>query len=117
MKKLNWTRIAGDPTERYSFKQTQHTSGPWKTYHSKAKSGEQGVITQNGKVRIAWMDFWGEQIETGNLKPDSEIDANARLIAAAPELLEACLQAVMAIPTDHGAFETVRNAISKATGT
>jgi hypothetical protein len=38
------------------------------------------------------------------------------LFAAAPELLEACRQAIFAIPTTHGAFETVRAAIAKATG-
>lgn len=43
-----------------------------------------------------------------------EARANAALIAAAPDLLEACQQAVFAIPTTHGAFETVKNAIKKA---
>lgn len=42
--------------------------------------------------------------------------AYARLFAAAPDLLEACLQAASALPTTHGAFETVRAAIAKAYG-
>lgn len=46
--------------------------------------------------------------------PRQIAEANARLMAAAPDLLEACLQASAALPTDHGAFETVRNAIKKA---
>lgn len=35
---------------------------------------------------------------------------------AAPELLEACQQALFAIPTTHCAFETIRAAIAKAQG-
>lgn len=41
---------------------------------------------------------------------------NARLIAAAPDLLEACEQALAGVPTDHGAFQTLRAAIEKARG-
>lgn len=43
-----------------------------------------------------------------------EEKANAKLIAAAPEMLEALQQAAFAIPTDHAAFETVRAAIKTA---
>lgn len=37
-----------------------------------------------------------------------------RRVNAFDGLLEACHQAAAALPTDHGAFETVRNAIKKA---
>ena len=56
---------------------------------------------------------------------ESEDDANARLIAAAPELLEACMVALAAIkseyPLEHGnptigrAWGTLESAIEKAT--
>lgn len=43
-------------------------------------------------------------------------EEDAKLLAAAPELLEACHQALQAVPTTHGVFETLRNAIAKAEG-
>ena len=42
--------------------------------------------------------------------------AEERVRAAAPLLLEACKQALFAIPTTHGAFQTVRDAIAAAEG-
>lgn len=60
---------------------TQHTPGPW-------KSNSMEIFTDTGKTskRIAFA--------TGRAQGDDntlkEIKANAHLIAAAPELLEAC---------------------------
>jgi hypothetical protein len=50
---------------------------------------------------------------------DSKGLANAQLIAAAPELLEALIQASVALRTGHNlltAIEKARAAIAKATG-
>jgi len=47
---------------------------------------------------------------------ESEQTSNARLIAAAPSMLEALKQAAFAIPTTHGAFDSVNRAIKLAIG-
>lgn len=69
---------------------SKHTPGPWKIVKSKF----------------------------GDLSIKSEVEANARLIAAAPELLEACKRAFD--QTDKDArpadWEMLRAAIAKATG-
>ncbi len=41
-------------------------------------------------------------------------EANAKLIAAAPAMLEALQQALFALPTDHACFQVVRDAIKLA---
>jgi hypothetical protein len=58
---------------------TQHTPGPWK-FGSKAKSNFY-------KRNIAGAD--GYHVAAVSSRDDHEVDANARLISAAPELLEA----------------------------
>lgn len=80
----------------------QHTPGPWHT------AGDQGVQIRSQRDQIA--KVWTMR---GN-----EWKANARLIAAAPELLEA-LQAVLANSLDSkglaDAHKQARDAIAKAT--
>jgi hypothetical protein len=82
-----------------------HTPGPWYV-------GE--TNTDNGKIYShEKMPFIATAFQ-GTVWSPKEWKANAKLIAAAPELLEACRQALFAIPTTHAAFETVRAAIAKA---
>ena len=80
----------------------QHTPGPWHT------AGDQGVQIRSQRDQIA--KVWTMR---GN-----EWKANARLIAAAPELLEA-LKAVLANSLDSkglaDAHKQARAAIAKAT--
>ena len=80
----------------------QHTPGPWHT------AGDQGVQIRSQRDQIA--KVWTMR---GN-----EWKANARLIASAPELLEA-LQAVLANSLDSkglaDAHKQARAAIAKAT--
>jgi len=83
-------------------KAATHTPGPW-TFR--------GPIVFSDFSCVASCDFGASQTV-----PVSEAEANARLIAAAPELLEACRQALFAIPTTHGAFQTIAAAIAKAEG-
>lgn len=99
----------------------QHTSGPWRITGSKTKYVEASI--GNGRVQ--------EVCAVGPTEADDGYGptqaANARLIAAAPDLLEA-LQAVLSriekseewwmdCP-DRGGFdaEAIRAAIAKATG-
>lgn len=60
---------------------TRHTPGPWKMHSNIGRKSEPGVIADAAPCIIAIM---------GNHKEwPVEAEANARLIAAAPELLEA----------------------------
>ncbi len=85
-----------------------YTSGPW-TYHSgmvwKADGSEDGIP-------IARMDR-----STPSTEP-TERDANARLIASAPELLEACQAALKVLDGTYEGDPTmfIRNVVVKATG-
>lgn len=74
----------------------QHTPGPWHVSN--------GVQIRSAKHQICkvWMMRNGE----GN--------ANARLIAAAPELLQA-LQDIVENSSDQGAIECALESIAKAT--
>lgn len=87
-------------------KVNQHTPGPWYVHGSIISP------TPTGK-RFAIAEVFRDSIETAN--------ANARLIAAAPDLLEACKQAVNALELAHGGRDTLvlrklRGTIEKATG-
>jgi hypothetical protein len=86
---------------------TQHTPGPWK-FGSKADSNFY-------KRNISGVD--GYHVAAVSSRDDHEVDANARLIAAAPDLLEALQHLMVA----HGeqldyAFQQAQEAIAKATG-
>lgn len=84
-----------------------HTPGPWKV----VKDDEGGLV-----IRQQPEDGYYICELNGHAGNDPFGENNARLIAAAPDLLEALRQAVFAIPTTHGAFEVVRQAIAKAEG-
>lgn len=60
------------------------------------------------------------RLDTTDGPPRSEAEANARLIAAAPDLLQACEDALRVFVSEgHGHYreaETLRAAIAKATG-
>lgn len=77
---------------------TQHTPGPW------AQNGN--LIEGPDGETVAYVTAYN------TMTPRQK--ANARLIAAAPELL-AALENVMANPTTFS-FEPIRAAIAKATG-
>lgn len=91
----------------------QHTPGPW-TYQATAGNHDYAVYPEaTGKCLALVRDF---------------DEANARLITAAPELLEAAQNArnvlaalatgdLKTISRDSAALVTLRAAIAKATGT
>lgn len=97
----------------------KHTPGPWKViiydagdvdYLSGAPSvvsdaHDCGIVHTKGFVQQHWRSARG----------DAEIHANARLIAAAPELLEAA-QAALEWMDDPALIEQLTVAISKALG-
>ena len=83
----------------------KHTSGPWKL--EKSSMGRTSRIISQDDLVIA--ECW-----------NSEQEANARLIASAPELLEACKEALKEFNemgyTPNYADNMLREAIAKAEG-
>lgn len=81
--------------------EAKHTKGPWRI--GAMESGRYAVDGENGQEVTGWLDS----------------EADARLIAAAPELLEA-LQALVNEPQpigiDRTAYQAALVAIAKATG-
>lgn len=71
---------------------TQHTPGPW---HIGSGNGEGSIFAKNGRMRLetggTTLYAICHNVSTWNIDEDN---ANARLIAAAPQMLEA-LQALM----------------------
>lgn len=93
-----------------------HTPGPWNCNHSSA-SGYDIVCSENSPTDVC--------VISRRDKTTGEIDANARLIAAAPELLAALETAYMALigylpahrnDVTDAAIGAARAAIAKATG-
>jgi hypothetical protein len=77
---------------------SKHTPGPWRAYPATNRLGDVflGYWLVDGPDNAGVADLFGEvrgeQDEDGDDKrlPDAEIEANARLIVAAPDLLAAC---------------------------
>jgi hypothetical protein len=67
-----------------------HTLGPWRIRHNGTHDGDRTITSATRD--IVRLD--------GGINDDSETCANARLIAAAPELLEACKNVVWKL--SHG---------------
>ena len=88
-----------------------HTAGPWEL----CNKGDYGDFDGNSRVIL------GDDRRLAVVHvSDDETDANARLIAAAPDLLEACKDALDALyhaeDTMEPLRESLRAAISKAEG-
>lgn len=83
---------------------TKHTPGPWRVVEDRAPSS---LEVYAGKTAIA--ECWRRaDVET-------EI-ANARLIAAAPELLDALKFVIAGVPDTWEGVQKARATIAKATG-
>lgn len=97
---------------------TQHTPGPW------TNTPMQDTIWANdGDIKIATIaDLpWVENPVTGRLQSQADVEeANACLIAAAPELLEACKVALANLAplysSEHLVIKSLKNAITKVKG-
>lgn len=108
---------------------SKHTPGPWRA-NAKPMGNPYGVITEHGEnENWSICNDGGRFIAAIKMQPEEE--ANARLIAAAPEMLEALESALNVegaaragsqfIPAYEGLdtgyhFEKVRAAIRKAKG-
>lgn len=96
----------------------QHTPGPWalKGYLVGDKQGHRSIYGPK-----PWGSGSAKVAQTQGVRPAAENEANARLIAAAPELLEALeelhLKAVVGTDEErHAALIKAWAAISKARG-
>lgn len=94
---------------------SKHTPGPWSAEVDRENDHEINIVSGNRPfVATAW---------PANHQEDKEQEANARLIAAAPELLEALRIVRDTLPHINGNASSVNSllkltgaAIAKATG-
>ena len=85
----------------------QHTQGPWEI--------DRGLVVYNGLDYPDALDICAVFIE--NVDNPSEIEkakADARLIAAAPDMLEVLINAYCNM--DSGNFKEIESVVEKATG-
>ena len=66
---------------------SKHTPGPWETDRNNVHTGQ--IATIHHCLNNDWVEVWSENWPID----EAEQEANARLIAAAPELLEALIKA------------------------
>lgn len=106
----------------------QHTPGPWAEDGYDVTSGRRRFVVarvEHISISRAWQDendgHWGSGGDASHRDvPDDERVANARLIAAAPTMLDAlrdlCTAYAACNGEDHPAYNAARRAIAKAAG-
>ena len=94
--------------------QAKHTQGPWEWYGRVWQYDEQEEAPW--LVQAPWHDIKSKAVLSGSIRCNTEADA--RLIAAAPDLLEALKACIDygAMTGDDWVAEKARAAITKATG-
>ena len=109
-------------TQRIEENMTQHTPGPWKVREwaeVRPTKKQYGLCIYTDKP-----DLESKMLALVKEKDGEDSEANARLIAAAPELLSGCMAALAYLadpPSEYrenrsAAVETIRAAIAKAEG-
>ena len=98
----------------------KHTPGPWKV---RKDYGRHWISAGKGKREILIADIIDVETGVGSGETETnlqQIVANARLIAAAPELLQACQELVRVGEPEYGIavgiLAKAKDAITKATG-
>ena len=96
----------------------QHTPGPWKIDHFNTSTGCYQISGHEQVLNLAFVQDYSDEGDS-----DQEAKANARLIAAAPDLLEALKDLIAsASPTEKehprmfAAWQQARAALTKAKG-
>ena len=89
---------------------TKHTPGPWKAY-CRDMSHENGAEWSE-ENSLQW-EVEGPRVPHGR---GEYFQADARLIAAAPDLLESLQELVVGLPQQWVSVKKARAAIAKATG-
>ena len=101
--------------------QTQHTTGPWLLCGGRYVKQDLTCIglSEDAGRTLATVPG-GENSGPSFVNYEAEISANARLMTAAPELLESLRLMVdlveLAVPIDGDTLRRARAAIAKATG-
>lgn len=92
-----------------------HTPGPWLQSHHKVSADAYStqVYTSDGEV-VCTLHWYPKPNGRGNIGTYRE--ANARLIAAAPDLLAACKALQMEAAARHCGLRIADEAIAKAEG-
>lgn len=92
---------------------TQHTPGPWNINHGANYLPSVSSSVTHTKI----CDIAGQDDDAGIKDFQNESEANARLIAAAPELLEALKEADIDLNSNQieTARKRIKEAIKKAT--
>lgn len=98
---------------------TKHTPGPWEAYHVKSAgwsvrmaNPREGYSSPDPVCCMAWWQF-----DIPGIIDDEISGANAKLIAAAPEMLEALkasLECIDSYVGDGPTYQIVKSAITKA---
>ena len=70
------------------MEKAKHTPGPWEYFPAKDQDGDETISVRGDGEFIATLDT--VSINFGPFRLPKNGEANARLIAAAPDLLEAC---------------------------
>jgi len=84
---------------------TKHTPGPWETNDKRPQCNGIGIFS--GSQFLAFV---------GDSDSQTPCEANARLIAAAPDLLEALIKTAALLHPDLPEHKAARIAIAKALG-
>lgn len=67
------------------------TPGPWSVGDGMSKySNGESIDVRSQQRTVCWIHFWADETVTTKISHEQEM-ADARLISAAPELLEACV--------------------------
>ena len=104
-------RTALTNPRRKRAKMAKHTPGPWTIEEYGDEDAPTLVIHRDSETRICFMATSGAHGDP------AKIEADARLIAAAPDLLGACQMALGAFEKNHAIdWSILHQAILKATG-
>lgn len=101
---------------------TKHTPGPWMIGHPHPNNACVYIVADGAKeIATLFGPMYGLPDAGGNFPPSPERDANAHLIAAAPELLDALKAAHKCLlirddPRSGKALKKVEDAIRHAEG-
>ena len=94
----------------------KHTPGPWLTDRNNVHSGQ--IATVHHCLNNDWVEIWSSKTPIG----ETEQEANARLIAVSPELLEALEKVIdewqygSSIEEANEVYTKAKEAIAKAKG-
>lgn len=91
----------------------QHTPGEWTVDENRMRDNSLAI-------HAAGQKFVADALDFNRLDRDAEVEANARLICAVPELFAACARLITNLDEGHkliGAFEQIRVALAKVKGT